>query len=211
MVIVGIFCTELIIIKEQILLHNRDTSWQLREFRNAPSSINHIDIDIGDRKKIIELVKELKPNAIVHTSAKPSHDKVPSFPFENFDVNVVGTLNLLEATRLACPESPFIHLSTNKVYGNAPYQIKLKELDRHWDYDDPIYAKGIPESSTIDQCKRSRFGASKVAADVMVQEYGRYFGMSTCCLRGVCLNGPSHSGVELHGFLSYLVKCNLQE
>ena len=190
---------------------NGDTSWRLRELRNALPSFNHIELDIRERKKIIELIKELKPDAIVHTAAQPSHDKAASIPFEDFDVNAVGTLNLLEATRLACPESPFIHLSTNKVYGDGPNKIKLKELDTRWDYDDPIYANGISESFSIDQCKHSLFGASKVAADVMVQEYGRYFGMSTCCLRGGCLTGPSHSGVELHGFLSYLVKCNLQE
>ena len=101
-------------------------------------------------------------------------------------------------------------MSTNKVYGDGPNNIKLKELDTRWDYDDPNYENGIPESFSIDQCKHSLFGASKVAADVMVQEYGRYFGMATCCLRGGCLTGPSHSGVELHGFLSYLVKCNIE-
>lgn len=190
---------------------NGDTSWRLKELRNALPAFNHIELDIRERKKIIELLKELKPDAIVHAAAQPSHDKAASIPFEDFDVNAVGTLNLLEATRLACPDSPFVHLSTNKVYGDGPNKIKLKELDTRWDYNDPIYAKGIPESFSIDQCKHSLFGASKVAADVMVQEYGRYFGMSTCCLRGGCLTGPSHSGVELHGFLSYLVKCNLQE
>ena len=159
---------------------------------------------------MIELLKELKPDAIVHTAAQPSDDKAASIPFEDFDVNAVGTLNLLEATRLACPESPFVHLSTNKVYGDGSNQIKLRELATCWDYDAPIYANGISESFSIDQCKHSLFSASKVAADVMVQEYGRYFGMSTCCLRGGCLTGPSHSGVELHGFLSYLVRCNLQ-
>ena len=188
-----------------------DTSWRLRELRNALPSFSHIDVDIRERKKIVELFKELKPDAIVHTAAQPSHDKAASIPFEDFDVNAVGTLNLLEATRLACPESPFIHLSTNKVYGDGPNKIKLKELETRWDYDDPNYSHGIPESFSIDQCKHSLFGSSKVAADIMVQEYGRYFGMGTCCLRGGCLTGPSHSGVELHGFLSYLVKCNLQE
>ena len=121
-----------------------------------------------------------------------------------------STLNLLEAARQACPESPFVHMSTNKVYGDAPNSIALRELETRWDYADPAYEHGIPETFTIDQCKHSLFGASKVAADVMVQEYGRYFGMPTCCLRGGCLTGPNHSGVELHGFLSYLVKCNLE-
>ena len=187
-----------------------DTTWRLKELKDNLPSFNHHNIDIRDRSKVLRLLQDLKPDAIVHTAAQPSHDKAASIPFEDFDVNAVGTLNLLEATRLACPESPFIHLSTNKVYGDGPNQIKLKELQTRWDYDDPYYSKGISEKFSIDQCKHSLFGASKVAADIMVQEYGRYFGMATCCLRGGCLTGPSHSGVELHGFLSYLVKCNLQ-
>jgi CDP-paratose 2-epimerase len=125
-------------------------------------------------------------------------------------VNANGTLNLIEAARLACPESPFVHMSTNKVYGDAPNEIKLKELEKRWDYDDFAYANGITEEFPIDQSKHSIFGASKVAGDVMVQEYGRYFGMPTCGLRGGCLTGPNHSGVELHGFLSYLIKCNVE-
>ena len=117
---------------------------------------------------------------------------------------------MLEAARLACPEAPFVHMSTNKVYGDAPNGIALKELETRWDYDDPEYADGIRETFRIDQSKHSLFGASKVAADIMVQEYGRYFGMATCCLRGGCLTGPNHSGVELHGFLSFLIRCNLE-
>jgi CDP-paratose 2-epimerase len=117
---------------------------------------------------------------------------------------------MLEAARRACPESPFVHMSTNKVYGDRPNTIALKELETRWDYADPAYAHGIAEDFSIDQSKHSLFGASKVAADVIVQEYGRYFNMPTCCLRGGCLTGPNHSGVELHGFLSYLVKCNLE-
>jgi CDP-paratose 2-epimerase len=153
---------------------------------------------------------QVKPDAIVHTAAQPSHDRAAAIPFDDFDTNAVGTLNLLEAARQACPESPFVHMSTNKVYGDAPNRIALTELATRWDYADPAYAHGIPETFTIDQSKHSLFGASKVAADVMVQEYGRYFGMPTCCLRGGCLTGPNHTGVELHGFLSYLVKCNLE-
>jgi CDP-paratose 2-epimerase len=156
-------------------------------------------------------LNRLKPDAIVHTAAQPSHDKAASIPFDDFDVNATGTLNLLEAARQACPESPFVHMSTNKVYGDGPNAIKMKEMDSRWEYDDPKYINGIPETFSIDQCKHSLFGASKVAADVMVQEYGRYFNMPTCCLRGGCLTGPSHSGVELHGFLSFLVKCNVDD
>jgi len=187
-----------------------DTTWRLKELQNSLTDFSHHELDIRDRVKVLDLIKSIKPDAIVHTAAQPSHDKAASIPFDDFDVNAVGTLNLLEATRQYCPDSPFVHMSTNKVYGDAPNNIKLKELDTRWDYDDPNYANGIAESFSIDQCKHSLFGASKVAADIMVQEYGRYFGMATCCLRGGCLTGPSHSGVELHGFLSYLVKCNIE-
>ncbi len=131
-------------------------------------------------------------------------------PFDDFDTNAVGTLNLLEATRLHRPGAVFVHMSTNKVYGDAPNELPLVEQDKRWDYASPNDFDGITEHMRIDQSKHSLFGASKVAADVMVQEYGRYFGMKTCCLRGGCLTGPNHSGVELHGFLSYLVKCNLE-
>ena len=188
-----------------------DTSWRLKELKAALPSFSHHELDIRDRSKVLEIIKEIKPDAIVHTAAQPSHDKAASIPFDDFDVNACGTLNLLEACRQVCPDSPFVHMSTNKVYGDGPNLIRLKELESRWEYDDPKFASGIPETFSIDQCKHSLFGASKVAADVMVQEYGRYFGMATCCLRGGCLTGPSHSGVELHGFLSYLVKCNLEE
>jgi CDP-paratose 2-epimerase len=188
-----------------------DTSWRLKELKDSLPSFSHHELDIRDRSKVLDIIKEIKPDAIVHTAAQPSHDKAASIPFDDFDVNAGGTLNLLEACRQVCPDSPFVHMSTNKVYGDGPNLIKLKELESRWEYDDPKFANGIPETFPIDQCKHSLFGASKVAADVMVQEYGRYFGMATCCLRGGCLTGPSHSGVELHGFLSYLVKCNLEE
>ena len=186
-----------------------DTSWRQKELSDNLSDFTHHVLDIRDREKVLDLIKSIKPDAIVHTAAQPSHDKAASIPFDDFDVNAVGTLNLLEATRQFCTDSPFVHMSTNKVYGDGPNSVPLNELDSRWDYADPAYENGISESFSIDQCKHSLFGASKVAADVMVQEYGRYFGMATCCLRGGCLTGPSHSGVELHGFLSYLVKCNL--
>ena len=156
----------------------------------------HHELDIRDRAAVLKLVEALKPAVIIHTAAQPSHDLAASIPFDDFDVNAVGTLNLLEAARRHCPESPFIHMSTNKVYGDRPNTIALKELDTRWDYADPQFAHGIPEDFSIDQSKHSLFGASKVAADVMVQEYGRYFGLPTCCLRGGCLTGPNHSGVE---------------
>ena len=184
-----------------------DTHWNARRLLAAHPTFKLYDLDIRDRPALVDLVDQLRPDAIVHAAAQPSHDLAASRPFDDFDVNAVGTLNLLEAARRSCPESPFVHMSTNKVYGDAPNNINLKELPTRWDYDDPTYAGGIAEDFTIDQSKHSLFGASKVAADVMVQEYGRYFGMPTCCLRGGCLTGPNHSGVELHGFLSYLVKC----
>lgn len=187
-----------------------DTRWNLARLQEAWPKFQHHEIDIRNRTGLAELLKTVAPTAIVHTAAQPSHDLAASRPFDDFDVNAVGTLNMLESARLACPEAPFVHMSTNKVYGDAPNEIALVEMEKRWDYGDPEYADGIRESFRIDQCKHSLFGASKVAADVMVQEYGRYFGMPSCCLRGGCLTGPNHSGVELHGFLSYLIKCNLE-
>jgi CDP-paratose 2-epimerase len=188
-----------------------DTRWNQKRLVGQCSNFAHHEMDIRDRAHVDELVKQLRPSAVVHCAAQPSHDLAASRPFEDFDVNAVGTLNLLEATRRYCLESPFVHMSTNKVYGDAPNEIALNELDARWDYADTAFTNGIPESFRIDQSKHSLFGASKVAADIMVQEYGRYFGMPTCCLRGGCLTGPNHSGVELHGFLSFLVRCNVDQ
>lgn len=188
-----------------------DTRWnQKRLAEKLGNSFYHVELDIRDRAGIINFVRETAPDAIVHTAAQPSHDKAAAIPFDDFETNAMGTLNMLEAARRACPESPFVHMSTNKVYGDKPNSIALTELQTRWDYADPLYANGIAEDFSIDQSKHSLFGASKVAADIMVQEYGRYFGMPTCCLRGGCLTGPNHAGVELHGFLNYLVKCNLE-
>jgi len=183
-----------------------NTRWnQQRLIRDLPR-FSHHELDIRDRAGVLRLVQNLKPSVIVHTAAQPSHDLAARIPFDDFDVNAVGTLNLLEAARRVVPESPFAYMSTNKVYGDAPNRIRLKELETRWEYDDAAYTNGIAESFAIDQSTHSLFGASKVAADVMVQEYGRYFKMPTCCLRGGCLTGPNHSGVKLHGFLSYLIK-----
>jgi CDP-paratose 2-epimerase len=188
-----------------------DTRWNQQRLQKDLPGFTHHELDIRDRTGVLALLKELRPSVIVHTAAQPSHDRAAAIPFDDFDTNAVGTLNLLEAARQACPESPFVHMSTNKVYGDAPNRIALQELPTRWDYADPDYAHGIPETFSIDQSKHSLFGASKAAADIVVQEYGRYFGLPTCCLRGGCLTGPNHSGVELHGFLSYLVKCNLED
>lgn len=188
-----------------------DTRWNQQRLQSKLTSFHHHELDIRNREGVIKLIAEIQPDAIVHTAAQPSHDRAAAIPFEDFDTNAGGTLNLLEATRRYNTRVPFVHMSTNKVYGDAPNAIRMKELETRWDYDDEKYRQGIPESFTIDQSKHSLFGASKVAADVIVQEYGRYFGMATCCLRGGCLTGPNHAGVELHGFLSYLVKCNLEQ
>jgi CDP-paratose 2-epimerase len=187
-----------------------DTRWNQARLERACASFTHHEVDLRDRAGVAALVKAVRPDAIVHCAAQPSHDLAASRPFDDFDVNAGGTLNLLEAARRYVPEAPFVHMSTNKVYGDAPNEIALAELETRWDYADANFATGIPETLRIDQSKHSIFGASKVAADVMVQEYGRYFGMLTCCLRGGCLTGPNHGGVELHGFLSYLVRCNIE-
>lgn len=186
-----------------------DTRWSQLQLQNDCESFEHVEMDMRNRSEVLALVAKLKPDFICHTAAQPSHDLAASRPFDDFDVNAVGTLNLLEAVRQFCKESPFVHMSTNKVYGDAPNNLNLKELELRYDFEDEEYYNGIKESFTIDQSKHSLFGASKVAADVMVQEYGRYFNMPTCALRGGCLTGPNHSGVELHGFLSYLIKVNI--
>ena len=187
-----------------------DTRWNQKRLLEKHKNFHHIELDIRDRNGVLQCIEQIKPDLLVHTAAQPSHDLAASRPFDDFDVNAVGTLNLLEATRQFSPETVFVHMSTNKVYGDRPNTIALKELETRWEYDDPAFENGISEDFSIDRSKHSLFGASKVAADIMVQEYGRYFGIKTCCLRGGCLTGPNHSGVELHGFLSYLIKCNLE-
>ena len=187
-----------------------DTRWNQQRLETSVNGFHHHELDIRDRKGCLDLLSALKPDVVVHAAAQPSHDLAAARPFDDFEVNATGTVNLLEAMRQARPEGVFVHMSTNKVYGDGPNNIALRELETRWDYADPTYENGIPESFSIDQSKHSLFGASKVAADVYVQEYGRYFGLKTACFRGGCLTGPNHSGVELHGFLSYLVRCNLE-
>lgn len=190
---------------------NGDTRWNQNRLKELIPNFIHHELDIRDRSNVIKLINDIKPNAIVHTAAQPSHDRAAAIPFDDFDTNAVGTFNMLEATRQYSLEVPFVHMSTNKVYGDAPNEIDMVELEKRFDYSDSFYENGIPETFRIDQTKHSLFGASKVSADISVQEYGRYFNMPTACLRGGCLTGPNHTGVELHGFLSYLVKCNLEE
>ncbi len=183
-----------------------DTTWNLERLRRSTTHFTHHDLDIRSREAVVALLAERRPDLIVHCASQPSHDLAKDRPFDDFDVNAVGTLNLLEGTRRACPTSPFIFMSTNKVYGDVPNELPLVEQETRYDYARPEDAGGIAESCRIDACTHSLFGASKVAADVLVQEYGRYFDMPTVCLRGGCLTGPRHSGTELHGFLAYLAK-----
>lgn len=185
-----------------------NTTLRLNQLLKKHKNFRNHFIDIRDRKLIIELFNSIKFDVVIHTAAQPSHDKAASIPFDDFETNATGTLNLLESVRQTNKDCIFIHMSTNKVYGDGPNFIKLKELETRYDYDDPIYQNGIPETFSIDNCTHSLFGASKVAADVLVQEYGRYFQIPTMCLRGGCLTGENHSGVELHGFLNYLIRCS---
>jgi CDP-paratose 2-epimerase len=183
-----------------------DTTWNLERLRNSTRHFTHHAIDIRDRSALDSLFRARRFDLIVHCAAQPSHDRARDIAILDFEVNALGTVNLLEATRVHCPEAPFIFMSTNKVYGDAPNEIPLKELDTRWEYARPEDYQGVDENCRIDRTLHSLFGASKASADLMAQEYGRYFGMNVCIFRGGCLTGPSHSGVELHGFLSYLVK-----
>ena len=187
------------------------TKWNRDAIAEKHPSYIHRSVDIRDFKDVDAIFKEFAADIkiIVHTAAQPSHDWAAKEPFTDFTVNANGTLNLLEATRLNCPEATFIFTSTNKVYGDTPNYLPLVENETRWEVDaSHAFAEhGIDESMSIDHCKHSLFGASKVAADVLVQEYGLYFGMNTACFRGGCLTGPTHSGAELHGFLAYLMKC----
>jgi len=177
----------------------------LEELQRTIPSYRHEDLDIRDRGAVRELVRRERPDFIIHTAAQPSHDKAASIPYEDFDVNAGGTSNLLVAARDFCRESPFCFTSTNKVYGDHPNQLPLSEEATRYDYADG--RDGINESMSIDQCLHSLFGASKVAADVLCQEYGRYFQMPVGIFRCGCLTGPQHAAVELHGFLAYIVRC----
>jgi CDP-paratose 2-epimerase len=183
-----------------------DTSWNLERLIESTPGFNHHGIDIRDRAAVARLFEELRPDLIFHCAAQPSHDLAASRPFDDFEINALATMNLLEAARASCPESPFIFMSTNKVYGDVPNELELVELETRWDYADPALAQGIDETMRIDKTTHSLFGVSKAAADLLVQEYGRYFGMPTVCFRGGCLTGPHHSGAELHGFLSYIAR-----
>src|SRR4051812_36752248 len=189
------------------------TDWSRRDLEAKHPDYAHFAIDIRDRGRIEALFDEYGSDieVVVHTAAQPSHDWAAKDLHTDFTVNANGTLTLLEATRKSCPEARFVFTSTNKVYGDNPNSLPLVELETRWEVDPshPYYARGIDEGLSVDQTKHSLFGVSKLAADAMVQEYGRYFGMNTVCFRGGCLTGPGHSGTMMHGFLSYLVKCAL--
>ncbi|MGH9561972.1 MAG: NAD-dependent epimerase/dehydratase family protein [Terracidiphilus sp.] len=183
-----------------------DTAWNLRRLKSVTRRFAHSDIDIRDRAAIEDLFRRNRFDLIVHCAAQPSHDKAREIPLLDFEVNALGTVNLLEAARQHCPEAVFVLMSTNKVYGDAPNEIPIKEMETRYEYARPEDFDGVSENCRIDRTLHSLFGASKASADLMAQEYGRYFQMNVGVFRGGCLTGPSHSGVELHGFLSYLVK-----
>ena len=187
-----------------------DTSWNLKRLLARLPRFRHHAIDIRDRQAVLTLFETHRFDFVIHAAAQPSHDLAAKRPFDDFDVNAVGTLNVLEAVRRHATDAPFCFLSTNKVYGDAPNELPVVELDTRWEYARPEDREGISENCRIDRCLHSVFGASKVAADVMVQEYGRYFGMKTACFRGGCLTGSNHSAAELHGFLAYVMRATLE-
>lgn len=197
--------------RQEFFGEEASTAWNRKRLEEECPNYKHFDIDIRDQPSLEKLFIDYSSDIklIVHTAAQPSHDWAAKDPFKDFTVNANGTLNLLEFTRRHCPQAGFIFTSTNKVYGDLPNSLPLIENETRWEVDPSHqFAKyGIDESMSIDQSKHSLFGASKVAADVLVQEYGRYFDMKTAVFRGGCLTGPAHSGTELHGFLSYLMKC----
>jgi len=186
-----------------------DTSWNLARLKGVTRNFRPLDLDIRERERIFDLFRGERFELVLHCAAQPSHDKAREIPLLDFEVNALGTLNLLEATRQFCAETPFVFLSTNKVYGEAPNELPLVERETRYDYARVEDYEGIDENCRIDRTMHSLFGASKAAADLVAQEYGRYFGMNVGIFRGGCLTGPNHSGVELHGFLSYLVKVAL--
>lgn len=194
--------------REYFFGESASTEWSRKRLKkDLKDQYHHFNIDIRDFEGLQKLFKKVKFDLIIHTAAQPSHDWAIKEPLTDFGINAVGTHNLLELTRLYSPKAVFIFTSTNKVYGDTPNTLPLVEKKTRFELPKAHkYYKGIDETMSIDNSKHSIFGASKVAADVMVQEYGRYFGMKTGVFRGGCLTGPDHSGAQLHGFLSYLVK-----
>jgi CDP-paratose 2-epimerase len=183
-----------------------DTRWNQHRLQAQLARFRHLELDIRDRGAMLRLIAEEVPDLVVHCAAQPSHDLSARIPLDDFDVNAVGTLNLLEGVRRHQPGAVFVLMSTNKVYGEVPNERPMIERATRWDYAHPEDAEGIDEHCRVDRTLHSPFGASKLAADVIAQEYGRYFGLKVGIFRGGCLTGPQHNGVELHGFLSYLVR-----
>ena len=183
-----------------------DTSANLERLLRDNRRYEHIELDVRDRDGIDRTVAAARPDLVFHCAAQPSHDLAARRPFDDFEINATGTLNLLEGARRHCPETPFVFMSTNKVYGDAPNELPLVELETRYDYADADRSEGVDESMRIDASMHSLFGASKAAADLLVQEYGRYFDMPTCCFRAGCITGPQQLGAELHGFLAYLAR-----
>lgn len=198
-------------LRRQFFGDDASTLWSRRQLQNEFPDYVHHDVDIRNQQKVVSIFAEFGADLelVIHTAAQPSHDWAARAPLADFSVNANGTLNLLEATRTHSPRASFIFTSTNKVYGDTPNRLPLIEQETRWELDPshPFAEHGINETMSVDQTTHSLFGASKLAADALVQEYGRYFGMNTVCFRGGCLTGPGHSGTKLHGFLSYLVRC----
>jgi CDP-paratose 2-epimerase len=189
--------------------HAGDTTPNRQRLEATCRRFTHLSLDVRDREAVDRLFAKSPFDLIIHAAAQPSHDLAARRPFDDFETNALGTLNLLEATRRHRPEAVFIHVSTNKVYGDAPNRVRMGEFETRYDYVDPEYLEGISEKMPIDQSLHSLFGVSKAAGDLLAQEYGRNFGLKTGIFRGGCLTGARHAGVELHGFLSYLVRCAL--
>ena len=196
--------------RSQLFGNSASTKWQLNKLKDEVKNYQHYSIDIRDNSSLNEIFNKYNDDIklIIHTAAQPSHDWAVKDPYKDFSINAIGTLNLLEMTRLYCPKAVFIFTSTNKVYGDTPNYLPLIELNERYEIDNNhIFYQGIDETMSIDQTKHSLFGASKVSADILTQEYGRYFGIKSIIFRGGCLTGGNHSGTQLHGFLSYLMKC----
>lgn len=186
-----------------------DTKWRLKQLKESIPNFDHHDVDIRDNTRVIDIIKRTQPDILVHAAAQPSHSE-ESIHNDNYGINTTGTYNILEALRLYKSDCIFVYISTNKVYGDNPNTLDLVELENRYDFANDIDKRGISESCSVDNCHHTIFGASKLAADILVQEYARTYGMTTCCLRAGCLTGSTHSGVRQHGFLNYLVRCNLK-
>jgi CDP-paratose 2-epimerase len=198
-------------LRAQLVGSRGDTRWNLQRLRRQCRRFAHHELDIRDRACMFALFEQYRFDLVIHCAAQPSHERAQEIPLDDFDINAVGTVNLLEATRRHSPKAVFVFMSTNKVYGDAPNELPLVERETRWDYARAADACGIDETCRTDQSMHSPYGASKLSADLMTQEYGRYFGLRTGVFRGGCLTGPNHSGSELHGFLSHLVKVAVRD